>query len=57
MDTQVLGPAPKPYDEAEALAAFDTVPLFMKSLPEDTAEDSALGALQSLVYDGTPDGM
>lgn len=52
----VVGPAPKPYNEAEILASFDSVPLFMKSLPEETTEDSALAALQSLVYDGNPDG-
>ena len=42
--------------EADALAAFDSVPLFMKSLPEDDANDTALSALQSLIYEGTPDG-
>ncbi|KAL0949168.1 hypothetical protein HGRIS_014947 [Hohenbuehelia grisea] len=38
----------------EKLAAFDNVPLFMKSLPED-GDDVALQALQELVYEGTPD--
>jgi hypothetical protein len=56
MAAQVVGPAPKPYNVSETLASFDSVPLFMKSLPEETAEDSALAALQSLVYDGSPDG-
>ena len=56
MADTVFGPSPKPYNEAETLASFDSVPLFMKSLPEETAEDSSLAALQSLVYDGTPDG-
>ncbi|KJA24633.1 hypothetical protein HYPSUDRAFT_86005 [Hypholoma sublateritium FD-334 SS-4] len=41
--------------EAEALAAFDSVPLFMKSLPDDDANDTTLSALQSLIYEGTPD--
>jgi len=52
----LVGPAPKPYNAAEVLTSFDSVPLFMRSLPEETSEDSALAALQSLVYDGTPDG-
>jgi len=56
MAAQVVGPAPKPYNAAEVLASFDSVPLFMRSLPEETPEDSALAALQSLVHDGTPDG-
>ncbi|TCD64335.1 40S ribosomal protein [Steccherinum ochraceum] len=54
MDT--LGPAPKPTVPVEdAMAAFDSVPLFMKSLPEDSANDVTMNALQSLVFEGTPD--
>jgi hypothetical protein len=30
--------------------------LFMKSLPAADKDDSMIEALQSLVYDGTPDG-
>ena len=56
MAAQPFGPVSKAYNEAETLASFDLVPLFMKSLPEETGEDSALAALQSLVHDGTPDG-
>lgn len=40
----------------EKLAAFDDIPLFMKSLPTEETNDVALAALQSLAYDGTPDG-
>ena len=31
-------------------------PLFMKSLPEDVADNPVVGALQSLAYEGAPDG-
>ncbi|KAJ8522986.1 hypothetical protein ONZ45_g493 [Pleurotus djamor] len=40
---------------AEKLAALNSVPLFMKNLPDDETEDVALSALQSLAHDGTPD--
>ncbi|KAF8165095.1 40S ribosomal protein S7 [Crassisporium funariophilum] len=51
------GPEPKQRPtEEEVLAAFDSIPLFMKSLPsEDNSDDSTLSALQSLIYEGTPD--
>jgi len=55
MAAPVIGPE-KPSREAEALASFDSVPLFMKSLPEDSSQDIALAALQSLVHEGTPNG-
>lgn len=40
------------------MKTFDSVPLFMTSLPEDGDEGdrTALKALQSLTFDGTPDG-
>jgi hypothetical protein len=53
MATLVL---PQPASVEDKMAAFDSVPLFMKSLPEGDTEDATLGALQSLAYDGTPDG-
>jgi len=57
MATPTVGPSPKPRPtEDEALAAFDSVPLFMKSLPDDDQADPTLAALQSLIYEGTPDG-
>jgi len=37
------------------MAAFDSVPLFMKSLPEDNFDDPIINALQSLAHEGTPD--
>ncbi|RXW25786.1 hypothetical protein EST38_g77 [Candolleomyces aberdarensis] len=37
------------------LKAFDDIPLFMKSLPDDESENPAIAALQDLVYEGTPD--
>lgn len=49
-------PQPQPAVIDDKLAAFNSVPLFMKSLPEEGTDDIALGALQSLVFDGSPDG-
>jgi hypothetical protein len=49
-----IGPEPLSYDER--LAQFDSVPLFMKSLPEGDTDDPALAALQALIHEGTPDG-
>ncbi|EJU00889.1 TPR-like protein [Dacryopinax primogenitus] len=52
---------PSAADVQRALSAFDKMPLFMKSLPSeqnDSVSDEpnvALEALQSLVYEGTPD--
>ncbi|KAH7931344.1 40S ribosomal protein S7 [Leucogyrophana mollusca] len=48
-------PLPQPASIEETLAAFDKIPLFMKSLPEDDTSGSTLEALKSLIYDGTPD--
>ena len=56
MSAEVKLPLPQPPSIDEKLAEFDNVPLFMKSLPDDGTDDAALSALQSLVYDGTPDG-
>ncbi|PWZ03837.1 TPR-like protein [Testicularia cyperi] len=42
----------------ETLKSWDSVPLFMKDLPEDGGDSdtqAALEALQSLAFDGTPD--
>lgn len=53
-------PQPPPArSPEEVLAAFDNVPLFMKSLPEDDTNDPSgtISALQSLAYEGTPDGV
>ena len=57
MDRTAVGPAPKPIKtEEEMLAAFDSIPLFMKNLPEEDNQDTTLSALQSLIHEGTPDG-
>lgn len=50
-------PQPPSISVEDKLASFDNVPLFMKSLPDDAAENSVIEALQSLVHEGTPDGM
>ena len=51
-------PQPQQNDTSveETLASFESIPLFMKSLPEDAFNDTAISALQSLVHEGTPDG-
>ena len=52
------GPQPLTSDDLQAkLDSFDSIPLFMKSLPdEDVADNNTLAALQSLAHEGTPDG-
>lgn len=50
-------PLPAETDIHDKLAAFDDAPLFMKSLPEDALDNPVVSALQSLAFDGTPDGM
>ncbi|KAF5393950.1 hypothetical protein D9757_000319 [Collybiopsis confluens] len=51
------GPQPLTSDDLQAkLESFDSIPLFMKSLPdEDVADNDTLAALQSLAHEGTPD--
>jgi hypothetical protein len=57
MSATNVGPQPLSEDSIdEKLAAFDSVPLFMKSLPPEGTDDAAIAALQSLVFEGTPDG-
>ncbi|KAL7746384.1 HSP70/90 co-chaperone [Sorochytrium milnesiophthora] len=41
--------------EDNFLKEMDSVPLFMSSLPEDAGDNAELAALQSLIYDGTPE--
>jgi hypothetical protein len=53
-----VGPQPlssKDLDD-KLSAAFDSVPLFMKSLPDEDTDDAVVAALQSLAHEGTPDG-
>jgi len=38
------------------LEEMQSIPLFMTSLPDDADENPMLQALQSLAYDGTPEG-
>ncbi|KAK0498450.1 40S ribosomal protein S7 [Armillaria luteobubalina] len=52
--TEIVGPQPLHRNVEEKLAELDSVPLFMKNLPEDT-NDVAIAALQELAYEGTPD--
>ncbi|KAF9246923.1 40S ribosomal protein S7 [Melanogaster broomeanus] len=52
---ETIGPQPAQSDFEEKLKSLESLPLFMKSLPSEDPSDVALQALQSLVYDGTPD--
>lgn len=56
--TTQLPAKPAPIDENATLDDFDSIPLFMKSLPpaSEAENNVALAALQDLVYEGTPDG-
>lgn len=49
---------PAPVSNEDRLKEYDSVPLFMRSLPEpgELADDTAISALQALVHEGTPDG-
>lgn len=52
-------PLPQPASIDEHLSSFDSIPLFMRSLPSETTTGegaTALDALQSLIHEGTPDG-
>jgi len=53
----VVGPQP---EDATLMDAFNkaakSVPLIMQQLPEGDVENPALAAIQSLIYEGTPDG-
>lgn len=40
----------------EKLAALESTPLFMKTLPSEESDDPVIQALQSLAFEGTPDG-
>jgi hypothetical protein len=55
--TLKMDTGPQPPSVNEQLASLESLPLFMNSLPEDAADNPALNALQSLVHDGTPDGL
>lgn len=50
-------PEPSSLSE-EKLKEYDSVTLFMRSLPEpgELSDDTAISALQSLIHEGTPDG-
>lgn len=50
-------PQPPKYDIQSKLKEMDSVPLFMKSMPDDPDQpNDAVDALQALVHEGTPDG-
>lgn len=56
--SQMAFPQPLVQNVEKKLKEMDSIPLFMQSLPSDEDQPvAALEALQSLIYDGTPDGM
>ncbi|KAJ7237229.1 hypothetical protein B0H12DRAFT_1204437 [Mycena haematopus] len=57
MSASKAGPQPLPKATLEeTLKALESVPLFMKSLPEEETDDPTIAALQALAHEGTPDG-
>ena len=49
---------PRPEEDSEfkaRLAELEKMPLFMKELPDDP-NDPTIAAIQSLLYEGPPDG-
>ena len=59
-DNNMAATFPRPLQNQkspeEKLAELESLPLFMKSLPEDTSDDPVISALQNLAHEGTPDG-
>lgn len=54
---ETAGPTTVPKELVkQKLDEFDDIPLFMKSLSEDVENNPTLAALQSLAYDGDPNG-
>lgn len=51
-----VGPAPREIDYEAALRELESHPLFMRELPDDPSSNEKLEALQSLIFDGEPDG-
>lgn len=47
---------PQPRQSENTLEELENVPLFMRSLPENSSDDATISALQSLAHEGTPDG-
>ena len=57
--TQGKGRDWQPLSEDNWEEEIKSIPLFMKSMPrtqEDVEENPTLAAIQSLIYDGTPEG-
>lgn len=49
-------PLPPDASYDEKMAKLESTPLFMREMPDEAAEDPTIAALQSLLYEGTPDG-
>ena len=57
MSAIVAGPAPPEIDYEARLKELEAHPLFMRDLPDDVHANERLEALQSLIYDDTPDSV
>ena len=55
-EASAAGPVPAEPNGANIEEFLASHPLFMTSLPDAESDDPTLAALQSLAYDGTPDG-
>ena len=55
-DSTAAGPVPAEPNGGNIEEFLASHPLFMTSLPDAESDDPTLAALQSLAYDGTPDG-
>ena len=53
---QPIGPQQRRSTNGHDVRELESVPLFMTSLPNDDTDNDALTALESLVFDGSPDG-
>lgn len=53
----VAGPAVPEIDYDARFKELESHPLFMRDIPDDIEANERLEALQSLIYDDTPDSM
>lgn len=53
--TTVPGPQKADIDYEAKFKEFDAHPLFMRDIPTDIESNEQLEAIQSLIYDDTPD--
>jgi small subunit ribosomal protein S7e len=57
MAAPLAGPDPPVRDIEAKQKEFDSIPLFMRSLPDDPSSNEQIAALQSLIFDEEPNGL